>query len=95
MGLFWDVLWGNLPQLLWVLHTWALLTAPSDEPQTCGLEECGPGEGACTAATLTQLHSFHTGKKNSMETGRFNGVGSVAFLFYRICLKTNQASRPD
>lgn len=51
----------------------------SDEPQTCGHQERGPREGPCTAATLTQLHSFYMGKNNSMETGRLNGVGLVAF----------------
>lgn len=50
-------------------------TGHSAEPQTCGHQECGP----CTAATLTQLHSFYRGKNNSMETGRFNGVGLVVF----------------
>lgn len=67
----------SLPPGVGVTHMGT--TGHSDEPQTCRHQEHGPGEGPSTAATLTQLHSFYMGKHNSMETGRFNGVGSVAF----------------
>lgn len=76
MGLFWGILWGNLCQLMWVLQTWALLTAHTAEPQT--LHCCHT-----PTATLISLEKITPWK----QAGLMEWVQWLSITFLFILLK--------